>query len=146
MPRKSRGLLDTDDLVQNTLLRTVRRLGDFETSHPGAFQVYVRQVLINQIRDLGRRGARRPDEDELIEEIDDPGPSPLEAAIGSDMVERYEAALARLEPAAREAIVARVEMGWSYAQVAEVLGKPSADAARMTVARALSRLAEEMDV
>lgn len=57
---------------------------------------------------------------------------------------RYEAALARLEPEEREAIVGRIELGCPYAELAEALGKPSADAARMTVSRALLRLAEEM--
>jgi hypothetical protein len=40
--------------------------------------------------------------------------------------------------------VARVELDGTYEELAEVLGKPSADAARMTVSRALVRLAEEM--
>ena len=39
----------------------------------------------------------------------------------------------------------RVEFGLSFAEVAEVLGKPSPDAARMAVVRALVRLAEEME-
>ena len=43
-----------------------------------------------------------------------------------------------------EAVIARIEMGCSYAEVAELMGKPSADAARMMVSRALVRLAEEM--
>ena len=63
----------------------------------------------------------------------------------SEAVERYEAALARLRAEEREAIVARIEMGGSYQEVAQALGKPSADAARMAVSRALLRLAEEMN-
>jgi RNA polymerase sigma-70 factor (ECF subfamily) len=74
----------------------------------------------------------------------DEGTSPIEAAIGQETVERYEAALNRLPPDEREAIVTRVEFGLSFAEVAQVLGKPSADAARMAVVRALVRLAEEM--
>ncbi|MEO7135421.1 MAG: sigma factor-like helix-turn-helix DNA-binding protein [Vicinamibacterales bacterium] len=74
----------------------------------------------------------------------DEGTSPLEAAIGQETVESYEAALNRLLPEEREAIVTRVEFGLSFAGVAEVLGKPSPDAARMAVVRALVRLAEEM--
>jgi DNA-directed RNA polymerase specialized sigma24 family protein len=60
-------------------------------------------------------------------------------------VERYEAALQRLRPEEREAIIARVEMERSYQEIAISLGKPSADAARMAVSRALLRLAEEMN-
>ena len=36
-------------------------------------------------------------------------PSPLEETIGSEALERYESALARLSPSDRELIVARVE-------------------------------------
>jgi RNA polymerase sigma-70 factor, ECF subfamily len=68
----------------------------------------------------------------------------LDMAIGEEAVERYEAALARLRPEEREAIVARVELDGSYQDVAVALGKPSVDAARMAVSRALLRLADEM--
>ena len=40
--------------------------------------------------------------------------------------------------------MARLEMAGTYEELAEVLGKPSADAARMAVGRALARLAKEM--
>jgi RNA polymerase sigma-70 factor (ECF subfamily) len=72
------------------------------------------------------------------------GQSPLETAIGSETLAKYDRALDRLEPETREAVIARIEMGCSYAEIAELLAKPSADAARMTVSRALVRLAEEM--
>jgi RNA polymerase sigma-70 factor (ECF subfamily) len=50
----------------------------------------------------------------------------------------------RLRPEEREAIIARIELGLSHAEVAEALGKTSAAAAHMAVSRALMRLAEEM--
>ena len=56
-------------------------------------------------------------------------------------VEGYEAALQRLPAGERELIIARVEMGLTYAELADAAGKPSADAARMAVTRALLRLA-----
>ena len=71
--------------------------------------------------------------------------SPLEVAIGEEIIERYEAGLGRLKSEEREAIVGRVELGLSYAELATALGKPSADAARMTVVRALVKLTEAMD-
>ena len=70
--------------------------------------------------------------------------SPLELAIGREAVELYEDALRRLRPEEREAIIARVEMGYTYQQMAEALGKPSPEAARKAAQRALVRLAEEM--
>ena len=70
--------------------------------------------------------------------------SPLEEAIGHEAVERYERALERLKPDEREAIIARVELGYSYEELADALGKPTADAARKAARRALVRLAEEL--
>ena len=56
----------------------------------------------------------------------------------------YEEALQRLRPEEREAIIARVELGYTYQEMAEALGKPSPEAARKAAQRALVRLAEEM--
>ena len=64
--------------------------------------------------------------------------------MGSEVFARYEAAMERLRPEEREAVIARVELGLSHVEVAEALGKPSAAAAHMAVSRALVRLAEEM--
>jgi RNA polymerase sigma-70 factor (ECF subfamily) len=72
--------------------------------------------------------------------------SPLDAVIGQQTLERYEAALARLPEETRSAVVARVELQLSYAEIAELLDKPSSDAARMVVSRALLKLAEEMEI
>jgi RNA polymerase sigma-70 factor (ECF subfamily) len=74
----------------------------------------------------------------------DDGPSPLEAAIGREGVERYERALAALRPINREAVIARLELGFTYEEVAKLLGKPTAHAARLTVGRALARLVNEL--
>ena len=57
-------------------------------------------------------------------------------------MERYEKALARLKPAERDIIIDKVEMGYSYAELAEILDKPSTDAARKAAQRALLRLAD----
>ena len=144
LPRWARDAMDTDDLVQETVIRAVKRIGSFEPRHEGALQSYLREAIVNRIRDEVRRSTRSPGADELQDNHADRGASPLEAAIGREAVERYEAALARLRPQEREAIVARVEMDYGYRDVARALGKPTADAARMTVSRALLRLAEEM--
>ena len=119
-------------------------LDAFEPRHEGALQAYLRQAVMNRIRDEIRRSGRAPASTELDENQPDRGASALDEAIGAEAVERYEAALARLRPEEREAVVARIEMDGSYETVAQALGKPSPDAARMAVGRALLRLAEEM--
>jgi RNA polymerase sigma-70 factor (ECF subfamily) len=136
--------MDTDDLVQETVVRAVKRIDQFESRHEGALQAYLRQAIVNRIRDEVRRAKRSPAPAALDENARATDASPLEAAIGGEALQRYEAALARLRPEEREAIIARVEMDGSYQDVAAALGKPSADAARMAVSRALLRLAQEM--
>ncbi len=144
LPGYARGMLDTDDLVQETLLRTIRQVDNMHSRREGAFQVYVRQVLLNRIRDEARRPKRvLPLTGDGPEPVD-LSASPLETLIGKGTLERYEKALEKLSDADREAVVARIEFGGTYRELAEILGKPSADAARMAVARAMIRLAEEM--
>ncbi len=144
LPKAARDLLDTEDLVQETLLQTVRNLDHLEDRGEGAFQAYVRASLRNRIQDQLRRLARRGVGDSLPDGLITEECSPIESLVGKETLERYEAALEKLSPVEREAVVGRVELGFSYAELAEGLGKPSADAARMTVSRALIRLAEEM--
>ena len=144
LPAWARGALDTHDLVQDTLTQVLQRLHAFEPLHEGAFQAYLRQALMNRVRDEIRRANRRAPADPLDTNKSSAGPSPLEEAIGQEALERYEAALLRLRPEDREAIIVRIELGHSYAEVAEALGKPSVAAAHMAVSRALVRLAQEM--
>ena len=146
MPRWTRDVRDTDDMVQETLVQTLKHLGSFQPRHEGALQAYLRQALVNKVRDEVRRVGRRALPDAIEDEHADPAASPLEEAIGKQALTRYDAALHRLRPEEREVIIARVELGHSYQQIAAGHGKASADAARMAVSRALVRLAEEMDV
>jgi RNA polymerase sigma-70 factor (ECF subfamily) len=144
LPRWARDLSDTDDLVQDTLLRTFKRLGEFEPRGVGALQAYLRQAILNRIRDETRRMGRRPEETDLDGVAADEAQSPLDHAIGQEAVERYERALLRLRPVEREAIIGRIEMGYTYEELADALGTPTPDAARKAARRALVRLAEEM--
>ena len=117
----------------------------FEPRGDGALQAYLRQALINRVRNELRRHATRPAAAHLDTSAPDMEPSPFEAAVAAETSERYEAGLAGLTPDERDAVVSRVEFGLSYAEVAETFGKPSADAARMYVARAIVKLARLMD-
>jgi RNA polymerase sigma factor (sigma-70 family) len=144
LPRWARDVADTQDLVQETLIQTFKRIDRFEWRGEGALQAYLRQGVLNRIRDELRRAGRRPPAQELDSQAPDSAASPLEQAIGQEAVDRYEAALNRLRADDREAIIARIEMGFTHEELAHLLGKPSANAARMALERALVRLAEEM--
>lgn len=144
LPIYARDLLDTQDLVQETVIRSLRHLEHFESRHEGALVSYLREAILNRIRDEIRRHNRQPRRVELDLSQRDSGASPLELAIGKDRLNRYEAALARLRPTDREAIVNRIELQYGYAELALALGKPTPDAARVAVTRAIARLIEEM--
>lgn len=144
LPRWARDLSDTDDLVQDTLVRTVHNLRNFDARGEGSLQAYLRGAVMNRIRDEIRHKRRVPDNAPLDSAVAADSQSPLETAIGAEAMARYDRALESLDPESREAVIARIEMGCSYAEIADALGKNSPDAARMTVSRALVRLAEEM--
>jgi RNA polymerase sigma-70 factor (ECF subfamily) len=144
LPTGARGMLETEDVVQEAVYHVLQRLDSFEARHPGALQAYLRQAVLNRIRDEARRAGRRPSAVELDDRHPDTSASPLERAIGHDEVERYETAMQRLRPLYREAIIARIEMQNSYEEIAQAFGRPSANAARSLVVRALYQLYEEM--
>jgi len=145
LPRWARDAADTQDLVQDTLLQTFKQIDRFEPRREGALQAYLRQAVMNRIRNHIRDSRRRPAETSLNETIPARDISPLETAIGTETFERYEAALAQLRDVDREAIVGRVEMGCSYEEVAAMLELPSAEAARKASQRAIVRLARAMN-
>ena len=144
LPKWARGMADTQDLVQETAFQVFKRIDVVDVQRPGALQAYLRQAVLNRIRNELRRYERRGPEQEIDSQLVDAGPSPLESAIGAENVERYEAALVRLSPTDREAVIGRLEMGYSYDELAEALGKPTTEAARKATQRAVLRLAEEM--
>jgi RNA polymerase sigma factor (sigma-70 family) len=144
LPSSARGMQDTSDLVQDTVMKVLRRLHAFDARHQGALQAYLRQAVMNRIRDVIRQKCRRPDQTELSDRIVDERTSPIDYAIGVENRARYDAALERLRQPDREAIINRLELQYSYEELAVVLDKPSAAAARMAVMRAMKRLAEEM--
>ena len=145
LPMHARSLLDTSDLVQETLVRVLEGLERIDIRGPGGFQAYVRQAVLNRITDQVRWASRRPGPEGVPESLPDVSPSPLEDTIGSDVLERYERAFQRLDETERELLHLRIELDFDYDEIATMTGKPSRDAARMAVKRALSRLAEAMD-
>jgi RNA polymerase sigma-70 factor (ECF subfamily) len=144
LPGHARGLADTDDVVQVTLLRSLSRLSEFEYRHEGAFLGYLRQGVLNAVRQEVRRARRRPTGELLEDTIADGAASVVEQAIGRETLERYETELVKLLPDQREAVILRFEFGLAYSEIAEAMGRPSANAARMLVVRALAQLAERL--
>ena len=143
LPSGSRGLADTSDLVQVTLLRVLDRLGEFEPRREGAFLAYLRQALMNHLRNEIRRSVHDPKQ-HISEDHADNGVPLIEELIGREVMEAYETGLATLPETMQEAIILRLEFGFSHREIADAIGSPSANAARMLVSRALEKLAKAM--
>jgi RNA polymerase sigma-70 factor (ECF subfamily) len=146
LPGWARDVADTDDLLQDTLVSTMRNLDGFTPNHEAALSAYLRQTFMNRVRDEIRRVGRRPAHDGLdrAQHVASADQSVLLTLVGRDDYTRYEAALLRLTPSEREAVIGRLELHYSFQDLADALGKPSADAARKFVQRAVVHLAELM--
>jgi RNA polymerase sigma factor (sigma-70 family) len=144
LPWGLRTMSDTADLVQDAIIKTLPHLKRLEIRSEHALQFYLQRAVKNRIIDLRKRGSRRPPREEIPVDFPSAGRSPQDWAISAERLERYERALASLRKEDREAIVLRVELGLDYDEMATQLGKPSADAARMAVTRAIVRLADKM--
>jgi RNA polymerase sigma-70 factor (ECF subfamily) len=143
LPRWTRTGVDTPDIVQDVLLRSLGRLPALDARGEHALKAYFRKAILNRIRDehrrVGRRGVAAPLEDSAV----DPRPSPLDDAIGAEARERYRRALDSLGPSDRWLIVGHVELQYSHEQLACMTGR-TPNAARMALQRAIARLAARM--
>jgi len=148
LPAWARDLADTQDLVQETVTNVLSTIDHFDPQHEAAFTVYVRTALANRLKNELRRAVRHPAAHGMQAAAHHASlsPSPLEEAITHQALDRYEAALAALDDEDREAIVGRIELHYSYQELADAWGKPSAEAARKAVERAVKRLAGAMNV
>jgi RNA polymerase sigma-70 factor, ECF subfamily len=143
LPSAARGNMDTGDLVQEAALHVLGCLGRFEPRHVGAMQAYLRQSVINRIRDEVRRIGRNPPPGELYDIHASDRPTPLEMAIQSEAYQHYRDAMSKLSSKDREMIVARIEVQWSLPEIAQRFGMRTVDAARMAVSRAVKKLTAE---
>ena len=145
LPQHARGDANTEDVVQDAFLRTLRNLKRFQHRTVGGLQAYLRQAVINRVRDLIRGSRRRGPATEDRAEPPEWRPSPLEAVIMRQQLDHFLDALSRLRPVDRQVIVWRLELGYTSDEIATKLGK-SKPAAGMTITRAMARLAKEMNI
>jgi RNA polymerase sigma-70 factor (ECF subfamily) len=143
LPRYARSGFDTEDVVQDAVVNTLKRERQFTHRTVEGLRAYLRTAVVNRIRDLIRGSQRRGTAVEVTEDLVGAEASPLEQAILRERLDDFLTALQRLRPTDRQAVVWRVELGYSMPEIARRLGKSEA-AAAMTVSRALARLATEM--
>lgn len=144
LPSQARDLAETSDLVQVTLMAAFKRIGEFTPHGEGAFLAYLRRILLNEIKDEVKRKSRHPTGETLNEAVPNQVPSTVERVVGNDALQRFDQALERLSEQQRQAVILRLEFGFTFKEIASAMEFPSTDAARMAVSRALVRLAEVM--
>jgi serine/threonine protein kinase len=121
--------LDANVLVEETIAQAKPRLGHFRPRHPGALSAYLRQSVLNRIRDEIRRQRRS-------------GEEAADDVLDMTTLDRYRDALERLSERDRALIERRIEKGDAYDDIARRFPFPSVAAARVAVVRAVKRLAE----
>jgi RNA polymerase sigma-70 factor (ECF subfamily) len=145
LPPWARSMSDTQDLVQDAVLRVLRHLATFEPERSGALHAYLRKAVLHRILDELRHAKRSPPGVQLDEDLKSALPSPYQLAAESEDREVFDAALDELREEDQELVIARVELGLGYEDIAIALGKPTGNAARVAVRRAVLKLAEIMN-
>lgn len=143
LPQRARGMVETTDIVQDVLIRAAGRFEGFQSDQAEGFCWYMRRAVLNRIRDEIRKANRRGpaiEVDDRLAAADDPHAD----VQCKETTERLDQALLELKPEEREAVVARMELDLGYEEIADLLGRPSAEAARKFTARSLLKLAAIM--
>ena len=144
LPGKARDLMDTDDLVQVTVLRALDKVHAVDAQRKGNFLAYMRKILVNKVRDEIRRASKTPQMEALSPTVPSNAPTPFDDLLERDSILAYHRALSRLSTRQREALILRIEHGFSYQQVADEIGSPSANAARMIISRGLASVTKHL--
>jgi RNA polymerase sigma factor (sigma-70 family) len=148
LPDSARYRMDTEDLVQEVMVGTIQNIEKFEPEHANSFLAYLRQGFMHRVgSEIRNAKVRREHAEEQAARpgaANSPDPSPLDELVGQQTLELYEAALERMSPEDQDLIMARVELGLTYKEIALYSGRPSEDAVRMATRRALLKLAEAM--
>jgi len=142
---------DAEDLLQDTYLRALDRLGSYRGE--GEPEAWLRRIAVrlalNQLRARKLRrwlplgGGRDASEETGLEPVDESGPSPDLDAAGSERRRRLEQLLARHPAKAQAAFALRVLEDRPYAEIAALIGCSEATA-RSLVSRTSSRLEREI--
>jgi RNA polymerase sigma-70 factor, ECF subfamily len=141
IPQGARSMLETQDIVQEAVIKTLPRLDSMKILSDRTLEWYLKQAIRNRIIDLYRRPRR--DREEVPADLAAKTPSAEDLVIGEEAIERYEGALDSLKERDRLLIVMHVELGLSNKEMAEEL-EMTPDAVRVALARALPRLAAGM--
>jgi len=148
---------NAQDLTQDVFIRVYRTLASYDVEK-GAFTTWLTTLTRNLLVDHFRRsrqdrvtdsmdaGLREEDDSlSLSDRLEDHGPSPDDRLASKETQKMVQAALARLSPDLREAVILRDLQDMDYREIAQTLNVPEGtvksriNRGRMELARLLSR-------
>jgi RNA polymerase sigma-70 factor (ECF subfamily) len=120
------------DLVQETFLRIVQRLGKYDDQ--GKFEAWLFRILVNLVRDHGRSLARHPtqstvidsdgDRVEMTDELAGKGPAPFDPLQQHEEVDALQIALRKLPEGDRQILLLRHFADMPFKDIARTLNCP----------------------
>lgn len=146
MGRSLRAHLESQDILQASLLKAFARIDQFERSDTGSLMAWLARIAENEIRDQAEYHHRKRRDAARLVPLENGlgGPaaqihSLVSGVILSESMERLERALESLDERYREIIMLRKFEELGFQEIGQRLGK-SPDACRMLLARALTAL------
>ena len=148
---------DLEDLVQESLLKALNSLENFDVESDGKFCNWMSSCVHSAIKDVARHvNAQKRDPQRERRMVDvgseslsalifvDEAPSPSEILKGKELEEKLEATLLEMKPHQREVIVLRQLAGMSYREIAEELGFEREATVRVVLSRSLEDLRQRL--
>ncbi len=136
IPQRAREYINTEDMVHDTFVKALNSNDKLRARTAGEFFSYLRTIFVNQIKQELRRN--KPLQ-EHISQLDNETRMSHETDLGTFI--DYDQALSQLSDKEQQAIIMRLEFGLSHQEVAELMNKNSADAARVFISRSLVKMA-----
>ena len=152
--RRIRGITESEDVVQDSLLDVFKGLDHFEMHSEGDFKNWLAHIVENNIRDRFRRARaekRGAGREKRFADIPSTvlsrvllrgtGPSPSKEAAARELEARLEHVLMNvLEDPYREVIILRSLCGMSYEEAAKSMGYEKTSTVRSLYSRAMEKL------
>ncbi|MEM7231403.1 MAG: RNA polymerase sigma factor [Planctomycetota bacterium] len=151
--RRLRDMVDIEDVVQESLVRALRGIDNFQHGSDGSFRNWLSRCVQSAIVDIARSETRKKRGEGKVRRFSDQdssilhdsifgggGGSPSEHAVAGELVERLEEELLKLPEHERELVVMRSVCGMSFAEIAAEVGITSAATVRVAFHRVSKKL------
>jgi RNA polymerase sigma-70 factor (ECF subfamily) len=150
---RSQGKVSPSDLVQDTFVEARKGFSNFSGNSPGQWRAWLRQILIHNLIDHGRR--RHREESTMTPWVEghdqcagnsqfiDRCPTPSRQLLADEAAAELAAALTRLSSDHQTVIRLRHQLGLQFNEIGERMGR-SKDAVQKLWMRAVCRLREEL--